>query len=56
MQDLLIVAFELWDLVPQPGIEPGPPALEAWGLSHFLHIPKKVADMTVHPEPLQVCL
>ena len=22
-------------LVPQPGIEPGPPALEAWSLNHW---------------------
>ena len=25
----------IWDPVPQPGIEPGPPALEAWSLSHW---------------------
>ena len=24
----------MWDLVPWPGIEPRPPALEAWSLSH----------------------
>ena len=24
----------MWDLVPQPGIEPGPPALGAQSLSH----------------------
>ena len=23
------------DLVPQPGIEPGPPALGAWSLTHW---------------------
>ena len=23
----------MWDLVPQPGIEPGPPTLKAWSLS-----------------------
>ena len=25
----------MWDLVPQPGIEPRPPALEAQNLSHW---------------------
>ena len=40
MRDLLVVACELfscsmWDLVPWPGIEPGPPALGAWSLSHW---------------------
>ena len=25
----------MWDLVPWPGIEPGPPALGAWNLSHW---------------------
>ena len=34
MQDLLVVACEIY-LVPQPGNEPRPPALEAWSLSHW---------------------
>ena len=25
----------MWDLVPWPGIEPGPPALGVWSLSHW---------------------
>ena len=25
----------MWDLVPRPGIEPGPPAFRAWSLSHW---------------------
>ena len=25
----------VWDPVPRPGIEPGPPALGAWSLSHW---------------------
>ena len=25
----------MWDLVPWPGIKPGPPAWGAWGLSHW---------------------
>ena len=25
----------MWDLVPQPGIEPGSPALGAWSLNHW---------------------
>ena len=25
----------MWNLVAQPGIEPGPPALEVWSLSHW---------------------
>ena len=31
--ELLVVAC-MWDLVPQPGIEPGPPALGAWSPIH----------------------
>ena len=31
---LLVVAC-MRDLVPQPGIEPGPPALGAWSLTHW---------------------
>ena len=27
--------FGLWDLVSRAGIEPRPPALEAWTLSHW---------------------
>ena len=30
-----LVAVALWDLVPWPGIEPGPPALRAQSLSHW---------------------
>ena len=29
-----IFSCGMWDLVPWPGIEPGPPALGAWRLSH----------------------
>ena len=25
----------MWELVSRPGIEPGPPTLEAWSLSHW---------------------
>ena len=25
----------MWDLVPRPGIKPGPPALGMWSLSHW---------------------
>ena len=25
----------MWELVPQPGIKPGPPALGVWSLSHW---------------------
>ena len=32
-QQLLVVA--MWDLVPWSGIEPGPPALGVWSLSHW---------------------
>ena len=32
---LLCLSQSMWDLVPWPGIEPGPPALEAWGLGHW---------------------
>ena len=31
---LLVVACTR-DLVPRPGIEPGPPELEAWSLTHW---------------------
>ena len=30
-----IFSWSMWDLVPWPGIEPGPPALGAWSLSHW---------------------
>ena len=37
MQDLLVATCELscgmWDLVPWPGIKPGPPALGGWSFS-----------------------
>ena len=29
------LSCSVWDLVPWPGIEPGPPALGAWSLSHW---------------------
>ena len=28
------LSCEMWDLVPQPGIKPGPPELAAQSLSH----------------------
>ena len=31
---VLVAAF-MWDLVPRPRIEPGPPALGAWSLNHW---------------------
>ena len=30
-----IFSYDMWDLVPWSGIEPGPPALGAWSLSHW---------------------
>ena len=36
----------MWDLVPQPGMEPGPPDLGAWSLSHW----------TTREVPLGFCL
>ena len=32
--DMWTLACGRWDLVPWPGIEPGPPALGTWSLSH----------------------
>ena len=29
------LSCSLWDLVPWPGVEPRPPALEVWSLSHW---------------------
>ena len=29
------LSYGMWDLVPQPGIKPRPPALRAWSLSHW---------------------
>ena len=29
------LSCSIWDLVSRPGIEPGPPALAAWGLGHW---------------------
>ena len=31
-----IFSFGMWDLVPQPGIEPGPPALGTQSLGHWM--------------------
>ena len=31
-----IFSCSMWDLVPWAGIEPGPPALGGWGLSHWI--------------------
>ena len=38
----------MWDLVPQPGIEPGPPALGAWSRNHWAtrKVPKCVYDLS----------
>ena len=30
------LSYSMWDLVPSPGIELGPPALGAWSLSHWI--------------------
>ena len=38
----LLVAACMWDLVPQPGIEPGPPALGAQSLNH--HATREVPE------------
>ena len=29
------LSCSMWDLIPQPGIKPRPPALAAWSLSHW---------------------
>ena len=31
----LATLYSMWDLSSQPGIEPVPPALEAWNLNHW---------------------
>ena len=31
------LSCSMWDLVPWPGIEPRPPTLETWSLSHWTH-------------------
>ena len=50
----------MWDLVPWPGIEPGPPALGVQSLSHWTTrevphqlflFPKKCCIGTQHPHP-----
>ena len=39
----------MWDLVLPSGIEPGPPALETWSLSHWT--PREVPEAThSHPQ------
>ena len=30
------LSCSMWDLVPWPGIEPGPPALGMWSLNHWI--------------------
>ena len=51
----LLVATCMWDLVPQPGIEPRPPALGAWSLTHWTtrEVPLCIFWITV---PCQMCL
>ena len=29
------LSYDMWDLVPRPGIKPGPPALGAHNLNHW---------------------
>ena len=48
--ELLVVAC-VWDLVPRPGIEPGPPALGVWSLSHWA-----TREVPSHPLFLQAKL
>ena len=40
----LVLSCSTWDLVPQPGIKPGPPALGAKGLNHWTT--REVPDST----------
>ena len=40
----------MWDLVPWPGTEPGPPALGAWNLSHWF---SSVMSASLRPYGLQ---
>ena len=42
---ILGLSCGMWDLVPWPDMEPGPPALEAWSLSHWT--PEKFQHMPV---------
>ena len=30
-----LFSFDMWDLVPWPGVKPWPPALAAWSLGHW---------------------
>ena len=41
----LVLSCNTWDLVPQPGIKPGPPALGAKGLNHWTtrEVPKSTS-------------
>ena len=39
------LSCSMWDLVPWPGIEPRPPALETWSLSHWT--PKEVLCLII---------
>ena len=39
------LSCSVWDLVPWPGIEPGPPALDAWSVSHW--IAREVPDLII---------
>ena len=39
----------MWDLVPQLGIEPGPPALGAWSLSHWTTREGPLPPGNTHP-------
>ena len=46
----IFVAACMWDLVPRPGIEPGPPELGAQSLTHWTtrDVPIEVFLMTIY--------
>ena len=49
------LSWGMWDLVPWPGIKPGPPALQAWSLSHWTtrEVPKMYSFTVVEARSLK---
>ena len=50
----VLVAACMWDLVPRPGIKPGPPTLGAWSLTHWTtrEVPEVYFLLTLQGNPI----
>ena len=51
-----IFSCSVWDLVPRPGIEHGPPALGAWTLSHWTTSEVLATEVLCREQPLALAI